>query len=852
LFFSECSTEKNTSVSRFYHNTTAHFNIYFNGFESFKKAEIIIDETPENYTQLLPIFKNEREDIQSSISADLDETIKKCVKMIKMHSITAKPERKEPGKGKRAYELTDQQKEFYNKSEYNKWVDDAYLLIGKAHYYKGDYQGGLKSLHVIINKFRKEEIRFYAMYWIARTHSATGNFNEAENYLKLISDDKTHPVELNNEIELVYADIFIKKNKLPEAIQKLELIINDTKKKNDKARLKFILAQLYQKDNQGDKAISLFSEVIKMNPPYEMVFNAKINMAKSFLTGSKGSSEIRKILSKMLKDEKNNDYRDQIYYVLAGIEKKEGNEEKALQLYHESLKTSISNQNQKALTYLALADIYFDIRNYMQAGEYYDSTMTVLDKKYPDYDQISNKALGLKGLTDNLKLIAREDSLQKVARMDSSKRIDFINIIIAKVIAAEKEELNNGNNYGDQFNRGEYNQNNLKGKWYFYNPQALTIGKSEFQKIWGKRVLEDHWRRKDKTVISDEFGDEDSGSQDSGRISDNKKIEYYLQDLPLTDSLLNLSNQKIANAYFNTGVIYERNLKDYDEALKSYYKLIERFPKNELVIESLFNMYLMHFNQTKNLTLAEKNRKIILDQYPYSKYAKILSDPNYLVTLKQNKETIDQFYEQAYNLYKAKKYSDVLSKIDEAYTISEQNHLDAKFLYLKSLALGNSGRTKDMESSLKELVLKFPTEDVTPLAQNILDLLSGGKYDPEYYNASRDSVYYLAFTFNSKDTIGSKIKYLITTYNVKTYSKENYQTELKELNKETNILLVKMFRDDTGVLEYKNKLISSGVVNSYISQGYSPFVISNSNYKKLIKLPIVEKYLTFFNQQYQD
>jgi tetratricopeptide (TPR) repeat protein len=694
-------------------------------------------------------------------------------------------------------------------------------------------------------------MRFYAMYWFARTHSATGNFNEAENYLKLITDDKTHPKALNYDIDLVYADIFLKKGKINEAIEKLEFIVKLTKNKNDKARLKFILAQLYQKDNQGDKSIALFAEVIKMNPPYEMVFNAKINMAKSFLTGSKGSAEIRKILTKMLKDEKNIDFRDQIYYVLAGIEKKEGNEDKALEYYHESIKKNVSDKNQKALSYLALADIYFEKRKYLPAGEYYDSTMSVLDKKYPDYEQISNKASGLKGLTDNLKLIAREDSLQVVAKMDSSKRITYIQAIIAKLIADEKAELNKGNaTYSDQFNRGEYDNNNLKGKWYFYNPQALSIGKSEFQKVWGKRILEDNWRRKNKTKVMDEFSDEENTSGDSGRISDNKKIEYYLQDLPLTDSLVNISNQKIAKAYFDAGVIYERKLSDYSEAVKSYNTLIERFPQNDLVIESLFNMYLLHFNHTKNNSSAEKNRSIILQQYPFSKYAKILSDPNYLVTLKQNKEKIDKAYEEIYHLYKGKKYPEVLNKIEEAYQISEQNHLDAKFMYLKGLAYGNLGKTEDMEAVLKDLVLKHPKEEVTLMAQNILDLLASGKYDPEYYKTTRDSAYYLAFAVHSKDTVGSRIKYLLTTYNAKTFVKENYKTELITLDKETNIILVKFFTDETSVKDYQTKISSTEQFYNIINSGYYPFFISASNYIKLNKLPIIDKYLEFYKKNH--
>jgi tetratricopeptide (TPR) repeat protein len=450
-------------------------------------------------------------------------------------------------------------------------------------------------------------------------------------------------------------------------------------------------------------------------------------------------------------------------------------------------------------------------------------------------------------------LIAREDSLQKVAKMDSIKRDEFIKAIIAKVIADEQAELNSGyQNYGDQFNRGDYNQNNLKGKWYFYNPQALSVGKSEFQKIWGKRVLEDHWRRKNKTIINDGFEDDEINGQDSGRISDNKKPEFYLQDLPLSDSLMEISNQKIAKAYFDAGVIYERQLKDYDEAIKSYEGLIKRFPENDLVIEAIFNMYLLYFNVLKNTSLAEKNRRLILDNYPTGKYAKILSDPNYLTTLKQNKDKIDKIYEEAYRLNKEKKYPEVLSKIDEAYKITDQNHLDPKFMYLKSQALGNLGLIEEMENCLNDLVQKFPKEDITPLAQGTLDLLKSGKYDPDYFQYQRDSVYYLAWSFNPKDTLNNYLKYFLTTFNAKTFQKENYKTELVELEKETNIILVKKFRDESFVNEYINKLKENDQFIKLSSRGVKPFIISYTNYQKLVKLPIIEKYMIFYNRYYQN
>jgi len=811
-----------------------------------------IEQTSENYTQFLPIYKNEREDIQSAISGDMDIAIKKSVKMIKMHSITVKPKRKEPKKGKRGYKLTKKQKDFYSKSEYNKYVDDAYLLMGKAHYFKGDYAGALRSLNLILNKFRKEEIRFDAMYWIARTQSAQGNYREAENYLKLITDDKKHPEKLNLDIDIAYADIFLKQKKYKKAVEKLNYIIKKLKKKKDKARFKFLTAQIYQKINEGDKAIKLYEEVVKLNPAYEMVFNAKINMAKAFIDGTGNSEKIKKILAKLLKDDKNIDYQDQIYYVLAGVEKKEGNEDEAVSLYKKSVSKSVSNNNQKALSYLSLADIYFKRRAYLPAGDYYDSTMSVLNTKYPEYDLISAKTNNLKELTDNLKLINREDSLQRVAKMDSVKRIAFINGIIQKLIADEKAALNAGQptNY-DNFNRGDFQQNPARGKWYFYNPQALSMGKSEFMKIWGKRKLEDNWRRMNKQIISENIEDEEISKSDSGRITDNKKVEFYLQDLPLTDSLIAISNEKIAKAYYQAGVVYERRMKDYPEATKSYKGLIKRFPKNDLIVEAYFNMYLLNFKHTKNKTEAEKYRKKILTEYPYSKYAKILSDPNYLVKLKANKKKIDDLYKNAYNYYKAKKYNKVISATDSAFAISKQNHLEAKFLYLKGMSIGSIGKHKEMKNILTELVTKFPKNEITPQAQNVLDILKSGKYNPDYYTNEKDNKYFYCVVTSKNGQTTDKMKYVLTTFNVSKFPKEDLKTEVNDLGKDKKLITVEFLVDDSeSVKTYINKLQNDTKFKEVSTSEYQDFIISNKNLQRLQKLPIIEKYLKFYKANF--
>jgi len=236
LFLLSCSTNKNTSMRRGYHNLTAKFNVYFNGNDNFKKGLLKIDEASENYSQLLPIYKNENKEVAETATSDMDNAIKKAVKAIKTHSITVKPERKQSKSGKKGEKLSKEQEEFYQKSDYCNYIDDSYLLIGKAHYFKQDYQTAMKSLQLILNKFRKENSRFDAMYWIARTQSAAGDFKDALNYINLLKSDEKHPVKFDKEISLLMADLNIKQKEYQKGISNIDAVLKKSKRKKEKVR----------------------------------------------------------------------------------------------------------------------------------------------------------------------------------------------------------------------------------------------------------------------------------------------------------------------------------------------------------------------------------------------------------------------------------------------------------------------------------------------------------------------------------------------------------------------------------------------------------------------------------------
>ncbi len=862
-----CSTEKNTPMRRAFHNTTSKFNVYFNGKESFKAGEKKIAKVPENYTILLPVFPVQRKEVALVASSEMDAVIKKSVKLIKFHSITNKPVRKNSSKAR-----TKKEKAFYNKNEYNKWVDDAYLLIGKANFYKHEHRLALKSLLLIITKFKTEETRFDAMLWAARTYTELGDYKDAITYLELIKSEKKiqkeqlktqkktpaqnffsdilkkqkkHDLWRERQVDLIYTDIFIRQKEYAKALVMLDRAINKTKRKKKKARLKFLLAQLNQKMGNETVAADLYAEVVKINPNYDMTFSAKINLARS--SGAENLPELRKILTKMLKDDKNIDYFDQIYYALAEVEMKAKDEPAAVENYLLSAEKSTTNADQKALSFLALADIFFARPEYIPANAYYDSTMTALDKKHPDYQEISRKAKNLGSLIDNLRIIAFQDSVQRVAKMPEEKRNQIIANIIEEIKAEERRKKAENNTV---YVPSEVARDiSKKGKWYFYNPAAMAMGRSEFQKKWGRRKLSDNWRRKNKAITLVEHTDNNENA-DSSRVTDNKKPAFYLQDLPLTDSMVVASDAKIAQALYTGAGIYEKKMKDYPEAEKLYLQLTKRFPKNRYTIEAYFNLYLINYKLLNNKIEAEKYRQIILKKYPDSKYANILTDPNYLKKLEATKDIVNTLYSQAYNAYQSKNYNTTITKSEKAISISPGNDLSPKLLFLKALSLGELGKTQQMVVLLKTISQKYPKSEITPRAKDILKVIASGKFKKDLFKFEENAKYYYAIVLKKDKQKIRSLRFQLVNYGIKKFPDKKFKIEQVTLKDSTVQLLVKLMDGKNQAMQFFNGLKTGNVLKEVPTSDYVDFVISEGNFKKMQKLKETSKYMAFFKEQY--
>ena len=850
-----CSTKKNTFTRRLYHNLTGHYNMFWNGRESYREGVDQLERSvKDNYNKILPVYNYGTESDAQAMNPFMDRAIEKASVNIQRHSMD------------------------FNRKEYVRWIDDSYMLIGLGYFYKQEYSKARRTFEFIINEYKNNEIKYEAMLWLGNSYNQMGKYKRAQSVLDKLSNELDKNPKISSKVTkmlpLVRANLYILQEKYQQAKEPLIDALFLRQKRLTDARVRFILGQIFQEEEEYYKASGYYRQVIKKNPPYEMAFNAAINLARSYDTRyGDNSKDIVKKLNKMLKEDKNLEFRDQIYFALADIAFKEENDSLAIQYLKNSVATSKSNNFQKATSALKLAKIYFFIPEYELAQAYYDTAIQVLPEDYPDYKNIKGLSMYLTDLVDNLLTIETQDSLQRLANMSEEKRNAIIDKIIENVIQEEKKqkELDELKLLAGNTNTGASNimGGPSGGEWYFYNNTAKSFGLTEFRKKWGNRKLEDNWRLSDKKAIIEASQEElltqlDSIPGDSSIIVSNDwhTREFYLQDIPFTEAQLIISDSLIEEAYYNLGFIYKDKLVDNPKAIESFETLLERFPMNKNRLQVYYQLYRLYTND-ENFDKAEIYKNLIIEQYPESDYAKLLLDPDYYKELEAQLNLAQTLYDETYEHYEAQRYYTVYSNSTRALKeFDGPPEILAKFEYLRAISLGKIEVVDSLQLALENLVVKYPDSEVTPLAQNILDYLK----DPSDTASTKEpeevidvSIY--EFNPNSKQIFGlvvadnkiniNALKVRISDFNKKYYSLENLSITNILLDASTHFVMVGNFNTIDRAMNYYNAIITNEYVYANLTEDdYDGFVIAQENYPVFYKDKDVKKYLAFFRQNY--
>jgi predicted negative regulator of RcsB-dependent stress response len=843
---------------------TARYNIYFNGYENFKEGVAKISTNyKDDYAEVLKVFEFSDPSTPSYCSSDMERAIQKASKLISLKSMTAKPKIDDKN------DISDKDRELLERKEYNDWVDDSYLLIGKARFYKHEFKVAAALFEYCITAANDPEIRDEAKIWLARVHNETGNYTESLRVLSELGIDSESSKMFQSMYNSTMADLFIKQKRFPEAIDPLRKAIDQASGKRTRYRLTFLLAQLYDETGDGTQATFFYNKVIKMRPPYEVEFYARIKLPGVLDVNTMNSQEIRRELEKMLKDSKNKDFQDQIYYALGNLSMREGNEEEAIKYFMLSASAPSMNQNQKGRSYLALAGYFYDKPEYFEASDYYDSALYFIDDKYPDYKNIKTKSQNLNALVSELTVIQTEDSLQKVAAMSEQERNVLISNIIAQITKDESEGKTS--DYADRYNMGQFYENERRfqdqidqeGKWYFYNQSALAFGRTEFRRRWGERKLEENWRRSNKSIVTvlEEASAGDTNPQKADTSAarlDYKSPEFYLRNLPLNDSLLAISNERIANALLNAGKAYAERINDTVSATQEWEALTVRYPDNDLVPEALFNLYRLY--KDLNSAKSETYRQKLLTTYPESEFARILSDPAYYEKKMADLKMAESLYNSAYNLYISENFNDAIVTADDAIKKYPESDLAPKFMLLRAYCTARISDERSFKEDLNKLVKAWPKSAESKKAGEIIAFLNQKmpELKVEEDRQIAQELYVADTTLNHVFTLIitdptfniNQATFDVISYNIDNFTNKNYKTEGSLVDNKFILIAVSGFPDYKAALDYYNGFLVEKYVRNVSGSRMYSFVISEDNLKILKSDKNPERYNIFFIEKY--
>jgi len=724
LLAAGCSLEKKSGFNRAMQNLTAHYNILFDANEILQqKQDSYALSFVDAYNEILSVYQDTTEQ-NSTPDKDLEDAKAKAGKII-------------------------------NIKEQSHYLGDAYLVLGKAEYLESDYFDAVEYFSYVIRSFPQQpKLTEEALMWKARTLMYLKQLPKA----KLTVDSAIQNISKKTRNNII-ADIYATKlqydinvQNYEEGEQMAKQAVHYCGNRSQRQRWTFIMAQLQELNNKPQDAYNNYSNIVNSNASFEMAFNANLNRIRieQNQNGVKANRVDR--LRSLIKNENNKDFLDQVYYQIAQLDYADKDLNGAIKNYHLSVRYSRKNQNQKGLSYLRLADIYFKERgDYVAAKKYYDSTLMSLSPGYPGYQIIKKKGDNLQLLDDRFSIISREDTLQMLAKLDEKTRSARIDAMVSNAILQQQQVQAGIDNAVATSNlNGSGPQGGTGSSFYFYNSNAVSQGYNDFKRRWGNRKLEDNWRRSNRASSDitantsqsiDPDAPADQVAKGKGAANAGEFRKQLMQNLPLTPDLLAKSNTKIYNAYFDVANFYRDVLGDRKEAIATYELLLNRFTDAADKPALYYNLYRL-YSDDNNQAKADEYKNLILKGFPDTPFAKIIIDPEYSKKLNDADAELTGLYNEVYDAFAKADYKNAVALIDNLQKQRPDNKWSSQLAYLRAISSGHLEKFDPFKSDLAALVNKYPNDRlVTPLVKQHLT----------YLDAHRDVLLKRTFVLLDKD-----------------------------------------------------------------------------------------------------
>ncbi len=673
-FFS-CSTTSKGFLNREYHSLISKYNVLFNGEESFSVGETILEEAFEdNFFDLITVepinLRGENID-NTTIVPGFDRAEEKAVKAIQKHSIRI------------------------DQVQYNRKIDDAYLLLGKARYFDRRFFPALEAFNFLLKSGANRSNFIEGKIWREKTNIRLKNIELAIGNLRPLA----RSLMINNKFfslaNATLADAFLNLKQLDSASFYIRrAAVNETKKSN-KARYFFLSGQIYESLGKKDSAILSYDEIINLNRKAPRKFLIQSVIKKNLLNDYDTFEKKIALLKKTLNNYENEPFEHHLNRALANINLQYGNDSMALDYFKTSLSSKYLDTNTKVQNYKDLANYYFKKGNYLISGKYFDKLLPILDKSSIEYKKIKRKRDNLEEVISYENSVHTTDSLIYLFSLNEKEQLSYF-----KNYLKEKQKKDSLKLFREIERKQFQNLNRSKTSFYFYNPNQILKGKQNYLSRWGDRPNIDNWRNANLLLNYSSYDNQINERELKIKII-SETPDSYLLSLPKTkkekDSIF-LVNQ---TAYLQLGMIYKEKFNDYHLAQERLEKLLELDPADELKVQALYHLYRIY--EKKSSTIANKFKKQLINLYPQTPFAQILVDP-------ENKNfdgvvTPELLYKKALNLFKNQKFKETLKELDRLFVVASGSELEPKISLLKAYTIGRLYGTNSWKKEL-ELVSK--------------------------------------------------------------------------------------------------------------------------------------------------
>lgn len=880
LCLTSCSAQKNTAQSRWWQAFNAKYNTYYNGTLAYIDGSLEKEEgNKDNYTEQLPLYTVGNKASRELGKANFDRAIEKSEKAIHQHSIKRRPEWNKNRK-KTAKDI-----EWLSRKEYNPFLWKAWMLMGRSQFYKGDFEMAASTFSYMSRLYSTQPAIYgKARAWLAKCYIEQDWIYDAEDVIHNMQRDSIH-WRAQKEWDYTLADYYIHTGDAAKAIPYLHKVISHEMRRKQKAREWYLMGQLQASIGNKQEAYKAFKHVTRLNPPYELDFNARISMTE-VLARDNAKKMIGK-LKRMAASDNNKDYLDQVYYAIGNIHLSQRDTLQAIAAYEKGNQKATRNGIEKGVLLLHLGDLYWNKEKYADAQRCYGEAIGLLDKDRKDYKQLADRSKVLDELVPYTDAVALQDSLQGLAQMNEKDRNAAIDRVITALKKKEKEERNrqaeqeanqrpNGGNpngfHNTTNNRNPINANNssnTNGQWYFYSPLSVSQGKTMFQRQWGKRDNVDNWQRINKTVVAtaqgaEEMTDEIRDSlaneailQDSlkqiadSAQNDPHKREYYLAQIPFTPEQMVESNKLLEDGLFHSGVIFKDNLDNLALSEKALRRLVDKYPDYEHMDDVYYHLYLLYARKGM-MDTASTYVEHLKKEYPESQWTTLITDPYYIENSKIGEHLEDSLYTVTYQAFKDNQYN----KVQENQKVSETRFPTGanrdKFIFIGGLSKLNEGDTKGCLEDFKKIVNSYPNSRLSEMAGMIINGLNagkriyGGKFDlsnvwtrrseilsdkdstqQKAFSADRNANFIFMLAYAPDSLNENQLLFEMAKYNFTSYLARNFDINIEDVEG-LHRMEISGFRNFDEARQYANEVYKQAVITRILGKARA-FVISAPN-----------------------